>query len=306
MSSQTCSTRAGRGSTLEQRVEGRHAVDLGGRHREPLRRCARAPPSLIQPTRSCTRVQRGQQQVALRARLVAAAARCAPSMSTPRTPPSQRDARRAEQRVDGGALLRPWRSASVRLQVQSVSRPPGRLGRAAGARGDLLHADRGRLELRRARARVGGVDRQLVGVHLVGECSVMNASPGRSESSTRDRRLDRAAAASTRTISPSSRSSASASSGERYSDSPRWSGERYRLRLHAGVVRLEPAARGQAEREVGVERLDRRQRSTTDAERRRRAAGRLGPTAGRAGTASPDGPRRDTATGCRRAPRAAT
>ena len=75
-------------------------------------------------------------------------------------------------------------------------------------------------------------------------------------------------------------------------------------RLHAGVVRVEPAAGGQAERELVVELVDRRLVLDRD-EGRPRAAAPAAPRAGRAGTARPDAPRRSTATAARRAPPAA-
>ena len=62
-----------------------------------------------------------------------------------------------------------------------------------------------------------------------GKWKVMNASPARRDGSIRTGASTVPRRDETRTTSPSETSSRSASSGERSSDSPRWSGERYRF-----------------------------------------------------------------------------
>ena len=92
---------------------------------------------------------------------------------------------------------------AVAVRLDAARRAPRRSPRAprrdGGASSSLRSAngvdpDRGRLELRRARARVGGVDRQHVRVDELGEVQVHEREPGPQRRVERDRRLDLAAA----------------------------------------------------------------------------------------------------------------
>ena len=139
----------------EQRVEGGDAVDVGGRDRQPPRDVverAGADPSGV----LVERVQRRQQLVALRAGGVAAVGGV-PVLDPVRAGPldigGPRNASTAARSSVVGSASRRRRST---LPVDL----------AAGTRGlvdvavQLVDADRRRLELRRARLRIGGVDRQ--------------------------------------------------------------------------------------------------------------------------------------------------
>ena len=86
----------------EQRVERGHAVDVGGRHGQAARDVVQ--PAGADPARALVqRVQRGQQQVTLLARLVPAV-RGVPVVD--RVGPGPDGQRRAQERVDGVALRR--------------------------------------------------------------------------------------------------------------------------------------------------------------------------------------------------------
>ena len=171
--------------------------------------------------------------------------------------------------------------------------------------GEPLDPDRARLELGRARLRVGRVDGEDVRLDLVGEVerherqarAAASGRPARAPSTDPRREV-------ILTSSPSSTPSRSQSSGERSSDSPRRSGERVAAALDAGVVGVEPPAGREPDRELVRELVDGKH-VLDDVERRGRPRDRASPTAGRGGRARPGAPRRSTATGSRRAPRAA-
>ncbi len=286
----------------EHRVEGRHAVGVGGRHGEPradVVERARADPAdalLHGP-------QRRQQLVAAAARRVAAARRGA---VVERAPDAARPAglRRPEQVVDRGALGA-GRLGVDRMDVHQspvISAGSCDLGALGGRRrDDLVHPDRRRLELGRAADRIGGVDREHVRVDLVGEVERHEAEAGPQRAVDVHRRLDRSAArrdAHDLALLDQQPVGVLRRQVERLAAVQR---RVVAVRLGAGVVRLEPAAGGEAQRVLGVERLVRRL-VLDDRERRQHALDRDRARAARGGSSSPDGRRRGTATGCRRAP----
>ena len=91
-----------------------------------------------------------------------------------------------------------------------------------------------------------------------GKCNVMKTRPGRSPGSIRTGASIVPRAELIDTISPSSMPSASASSGDTSIVSPRRLRAAVAARLHAGVVRVEPAPGGEPQRELLGQRLDRR------------------------------------------------
>ena len=137
-----------------------------------------------------------------------------------------------------------------------------------------------------------------------GKCSVMNTIPARSAVSMRAGAMTRPRRDTIATISPSAMPSRAASSGEMSSVSPKCSGDVVAARLHAGVVRLEPPPGGQHQGILRVRLFDRRI-VMHDAERRRAAAARDLPQPAVQEGLARDAIRPGTATGCRRAPRAA-
>ena len=186
---------------------------------------------------------------------------------------------RPEHLVERGALRR----RRLRVRDEAQVHYAARLRRLADALAGLplgglepVDADRGRLELRGAGLRVGGVDRQLVHVHLVGEVERHEREPRPQRVVDPHRRLDRAAPrrdaddlalADLEPLGVLGRELERLAAVERRAVA---------VRLRAGVERLEPAAGRETDRVVGVERLERRLR-LDDAERRARPLDRLGP-----------------------------
>ena len=134
----------------------------------------------------------------------------------------------------------------------------------------------------------------------------MNASPGRSPSSKRTGASTAPRRETTRTLLAVARRRARARPrGDRSSVSPRRSGDAIPAGLHAGVVRVQPAAGREAH--AGTRRRARRPAGRA----RRRLNGARGPRRPVLPEAAVQErlarmrPRRSTATGCRRAPRAA-
>ena len=152
---------------------------------------------------------------------------------------------------------------------------------------------------------VGGVDGQQVGRDVVLEVQRHERQArAAATSSIRIGHLDLAAPRDDAHELALGEPEAPASSGEMSSDLAAAQRRRVAAGLDAGVVRVEPAAGGQADREVVVELVDRR--VVLDRDERRRGARAPGPpTGGSAGTARPGASRRSTATGGRPAPRAA-
>ena len=137
-----------------------------------------------------------------------------------------------------------------------------------------------------------------------GKCSVMNASPGRSDGSMRTGAMTLPRADDTRTRSPVCDAELLGVLRRQLELLAAPQRRRVAAGLHAGVERVQPAAGGQAQRELVRELLGRRR--VLDRVERRPAGPRAAPsTAARAGTSARACPRRSTATGCRRAPRAA-
>ena len=206
---------------------------------------------------------------------------------------------RIHRRALGGAGRRGETWRSIGPSVAAPTAPGG------GRRGvELLDADRRRLELGRAGLRIGRVDRQEVGRDVVLEVERHERQARPQALVDPDRRLDLAPA----------RDDADA------------------LALGQAVASPRPRARCPATRRAAAARSSRRSgrrcctsragaRSSGGSGTRRRACRPAGrgrpartapgarapgpPRAGCGGTARPGGSRRSTATGCRRAPRAA-
>ena len=147
----------------DQRIERRHAVRLGGRDLEApahvAERALRHPPDA--PLR---RAKCGQEEMPPRA----VAARHAPVV----------ERGNADHGID-----------RLALGVRRLSREQAQVRHL-----DRLHADRSRLELRRARLGILGVDRQHVRRHLVGEVQVHEREPRPQRVVVARGCLDRAAA----------------------------------------------------------------------------------------------------------------
>ncbi len=170
------------------------------------------------------------------------------------------------------------------------------------ARVDLLDSNRGGLELGGSRFRVGRVDGEDVRVDLVREVERHEREPRAQRGLDPDGGLDRAAPRRDLdhlALLDEQPLSILGRELERLTAVKR---RAVQVRLHTGVVRLEPPARRQPDRIVSIESLEGRA-VLDDRERRRRPLARLLPEPAvqerRPGMAHP----LDRATGCRSAPR---
>ena len=162
MSSQTCATAAGRGFGREQVIEGDDAPGLGRRHRQPradVVERAVADPADARPARRET---------------PAAAGRGRPCTCRPPQGGAAVAADVARRALPAGRR-RPEHAASTRRARRPSASAPTMCRSTQASR---LDSDRGRLELRRAHAGIGGVDRQHVGRHVVGEMERHEGQPG--------------------------------------------------------------------------------------------------------------------------------
>ena len=219
MSSHTWTHRRRPWFDREHRVEGRDAVGLGGRHRQPLADVAQAAGA--DPPRA--RLQRVQRRGA------AGAAARAPRGRRERRGPRASIVRSPPRPARGRRCRGPRRRRRVRRRVASAS---GRTRSTAALRphrlGDLLDPDRARLELGRPGLRIGGVDRQHVGVDLVGEVQRHEREPGPQAAVDAHRDLERPAPRGhPARPHPRPRRAVRASSGDTSIVSPRRSGDVY-------------------------------------------------------------------------------
>ena len=205
----------------------------------------------------------------------------------------------------GAPVAEHGRRGSLRPTAEPVGGAQRRAtGQAPTGGLELLDPDRRRLELGRAGLRVGRVDRQQVRRDVVLEVERHERQPGPQRLVDPDRRLDLAAP---RDDPDALALGQAVGRGVLGRDVERLAAPQRRGvagGLDAGVVRVEAAAGRQADREVVVELVDRR--VVVDRHERHAVARAPGPPrAGCGGTARPGGSRRSTATGARRAPRAA-
>ena len=152
----------------EHRVEGRDPIGLGGRDGEPFARVAEAA-GLIHPDASLQGVQRRQQQMTSISALASASASDAALELDRALAPRPARRRGAEDGVHGSAFV----VAGQRVGQDEIHAVlgPHRFG-------DLLDPDGTRLELRGPGLRIGRVDRQDVGVDLIGEVQGHEHEPG--------------------------------------------------------------------------------------------------------------------------------
>ncbi len=196
----------------EQVVEGQHAPGLGGRHDQAaadvVEGAAAHPADAV-----LHRVQRRQQQVPLLdGRRPAARGRCVRrARRRARRPPSRcREARAARR--------------SPRAPRRSGSGPTTWMSKG-GYASTALEADRRRLELRRARLRVGRVDRQVVGRDLVREMQRHEGEAGAQAGSMCTGATTRRGASARAPAGPRRSPRRAASSGETSMVSPRRIGD---------------------------------------------------------------------------------
>ena len=260
----------------EQGVEARDAVRLGGRDGQPAADVAergRADPA----DRGLQLVQDGQEQVALRPGRVAATRGVAVGPAGGALPGRGRAGRArastASRSAAEGSLA--VRRRSTQEQASGPA-PPQRTTSCGAPAGSF--STRIALALNSAVPDLGSVAsivRTFVSTSS-GKCRVMNASPGRSVSSTRTGATTEPRRDVTRTRSPGDHAEALAVLGgevERLAPAQR---RGVAAALDAGVVRVEPAARGQADRELVGQLVD-RQLVHDDVEGRQRAGDRLVP-----------------------------
>src|SRR5262249_40351305 len=150
----------------------------------------------------------------------------------------------------------PATTASMAARSASLALGPTIL-RSIGSDPQLLDADRRGLELGRARLGIGGVDRQQIGRHVVGEvqghereprAQALVAAEGPLAGAPARPHADHLALAKAIAIGVFRRDVEALAAAERRAIAGG---------LHAGVVLLEPAPCGQAQRKLGVEAIDR-------------------------------------------------
>ena len=186
MSSHTCTTRGGRGSSAKQRVERRDAVRVRGRHGQPAA-------DLVQPARAdpadplLQRPERRQQQMPPRARRVTARGRVAggPGRGA-RRPPSPTPAGRARRRAPRVRRRRLGAGDEADVHLPAGLRRLA-LARAVSTRADSSFSTRIAAALNSAVPDFGSVASIVSWFTSTssGKWNVMNASPARSESSIR-------------------------------------------------------------------------------------------------------------------------
>ena len=265
-------------------------------------------PGLIQPTCSCTASSTGSSRC-LRERASCPPPRSEwPWRSESRAPPSQppdggpSTCSTAARSATVGAASRRWMSISLRGSW------PARRRAALDSRSGVVSLSTRTAQALNSAVPLFGSVTSIVSRFVStwsGKWNVMNVRPGPQRRIDVHRRLDGAAA---RRHAHDLALLEQHALGVLGRDVERLAAMQRRavaVGLHARVVRLEPAAGGQAHRVLGVERLERRLVHDRR-ERRRLALERLGPQPRVQERRARCSPRRGTATGCRRAPRASS